>query len=251
MSINTIYMTALIFQFTVSIFVFLLLLFMSAPYGRFSRTGWGPRMNSLLAWILMEIPAAFTIAVCALIYRDTLGLSWVFLLFWEFHYIYRTFIFPPLMHHGRKTFPVSMAASAVFFNIVNGFINGTYLFRLHPLKDASWFTDPRFIAGTVIFFTGFYIHFDSDRRIQSQKPGPGQYIIPRGGMFRWVSGPNYLGEIIQWTGWAILTWSPAGLAFALFTFANVFPRGLSGHKWYVENFPDYPADRKAILPGIL
>jgi 3-oxo-5-alpha-steroid 4-dehydrogenase 1 len=120
-----------------------------------------------------------------------------------------------------------------------------------PLTDPSWFGDPRFLAGTAMFFIGFAIHVDSDRRIQSQKPGPGRYIIPQGGLYRWVSCPNYLGEIIQWFGWAILTWSPAGLAFAVFTFANVFPRGLSGHRWYRDNFSDYPVGRKAVIPGLI
>jgi len=242
---------ALIFQFSVSAVVFALLLVMSAPYGKFSRGGWGPRMNSLVAWMLMELPAALTIAAMAWIYRGSIGWGWIFLVLWELHYIYRTFVFPARMRHGRRTFPVSMALSAVFFNLINGFINGAYLFRIRPLADPSWFADPRFILGTLVFFAGFAIHVDSDRRIQSQKPGPGRYIIPMGGFFRWVSCPNYLGEIVQWFGWALLTWSPAGLAFAVFTFANVFPRGLSGHRWYRENFEDYPPERKAVVPGLV
>lgn len=251
MPLETVYRYALIFQFAVSPVILLTLLFVSAPYGKFSRGGWGPRINSLVAWIVMELPAVAAIAVFAIVYRDSIGWGWVFLAIWEFHYIYRTFIYPVSMHHGRKTFPLSMAISAMVFNVLNGFINGTHLFRLRPLTDPSWFSDPRFIIGLILFGVGFAIHFDSDRRILKQKPGPGHYIIPRGGMFRFVSGPSYLGEIIQWTGWAILTWSPAGLAFAVFTFANIFPRGLSGHKWYKENFEDYPAGRKAVIPGIL
>lgn len=251
MPLNTIYQIALIFQFAVSVVVLTFLMFISAPYGKFTRKGWGPRMNSLVAWMLMEIPAALTIGAMAWIFRSTIGWGWVFLLIWEFHYIYRTFIFPAKMHHGRKTFPVSMVVSAVFFNSINGFINGVYLFKIRPITDPSWFADPRFIIGLIIFIFGFSIHVDSDRRIQAQKPGPGRYIIPQGGLFRWVSCPNYLGEIIQWFGWAILTWSPAGLAFAVFTFANVFPRGLAGHRWYRRNFPDYPENRKAVIPGII
>ena len=62
---------------------------------------------------------------------------------------------------------------------------------------------------------------------------------------------HYLGEIIEWTGWAIATWSPAGLAFALYTFANLAPRAITHHRWYRERFPDYPRDRKALLPFLL
>ncbi len=251
MPLEILYKYALWFQFAVSPIVLIALLFISAPYGKFSRKGWGPRINSLFAWMIMEVPAAATILVFAIIYRETISWGWVFLAIWEFHYIYRTFIFPLKMHHGRKTFPLSMAVTAMIFNFINGFINGAHLFRLRPVTDPSWFYSPRFIIGLIIFGIGFAIHFDSDRRIQKQKPGPGHYIIPQGGMYRWVSCPNYFGEIIQWIGWAILTWSPAGLAFAIFTFANVFPRGLSGHRWYKSNFEDYPVKKKAVIPGII
>ena len=196
------YTKALIFQFAISPLVLIFLFFFSAPYGKFTRTGWGPRMDSLTAWMLMEIPAVFTIATCAWFFRKSISWGWVFLLIWEFNYIYRTFVFPAKMHHGRKTFPVSMVFSALFFNILNGFINGVFLFYIRPVTYSSWFSDPRFILGVFVFFTGFSIHVDSDRRIQEQKSGPGEYIIPQGSLFRWVSCPNYLGEMIQWFGWA-------------------------------------------------
>ena len=60
-----------------------------------------------------------------------------------------------------------------------------------------------------------------------------------------------LGDIIDWIGWAILTWSISGLVFAIWTIANLFPRALAHHKWYQEKFSDYPKNRKAIIPGII
>ena len=44
-------------------------------------------------------------------------------------------------------------------------------------------------------------------------PGETGYKIPVGGLFRWVSSPNYFGELLEWTGWAIATWSIPGVAF--------------------------------------
>ena len=89
----------------------------------------------------------------------------------------------------------------------------------------------------------------SDRvLINLRKPGETGYKIPVGGGYRWVTAPNYLGEILEWTGWAILTWSTAGLSFAVFTMANLAPRAFSNHTWYRENFPDYPPERKALIP---
>ena len=84
-----------------------------------------------------------------------------------------------------------------------------------------------------------------------RKPGEAHYSIPHGGFYRYVSCPNYLGEIVEWIGWAILTWSLAGLAFAVFTIANLLPRALAIHRWYRKEFSDYPATRKAVIPFLL
>lgn len=69
-----------------------------------------------------------------------------------------------------------------------------------------------------------------------RKPGDTKHYIPRGGMFRYVSSANYLGEFIEWTGFAILTWSWSGAVFALWTFANLAPRANSIYKRYEQEF---------------
>ena len=66
-----------------------------------------------------------------------------------------------------------------------------------------------------------------------------------------LSNPNYLGEFIEWLGWAIMTWSWAGLVFFLWTVCNLFPRAISNHNWYQNKFEDYPKERKAVIPNII
>ena len=73
---------------------------------------------------------------------------------------------------------------------------------------------------------------------------------PLTGLYRWVSCPNYLGEVVLWIGWAVATRSMAGLAFAVWTIANLAPRAWAHHRWYRQQFEDYPPERKAMLPGI-
>ena len=65
-----------------------------------------------------------------------------------------------------------------------------------------------------------------------------------------MSCPNYLGEILEWTGWAIASWSLAGAAFAVYTAANLAPRAFAHHAWYRQQFQDYPARRKALVPFV-
>lgn len=147
--------------------------------------------------------------------------------------------------------PLSIVTMGLFFNIGNGYLNGRYLFALAPARAAGWLADPRFVLGVILFVGGFVAHVTADRLLHSlRRPGETGYQIPQGGLFRWVSAPNYLGEIVEWTSWALATWSLAGLSFALWTAANLAPRAMSHHRWYREQFPDYPPERKALLPGL-
>ncbi|MFN2175554.1 MAG: 3-oxo-5-alpha-steroid 4-dehydrogenase [Anaerolineales bacterium] len=170
---------------------------------------------------------------------------------WETHYLYRSFIYPFTLQEKDKRMPYAILLSAFFFNIINGTINGSYVFTISGGYPNDWFSDMRFILGFSLFAVGLITNILSDRILRNLRaPGETGYKIPTGGLFRWVSCPNYLGEIVEWTGWAIATWSISGLAFAVWTGANLIPRALSHHKWYRNNFPEYPDERKALIPGL-
>ena len=166
------------------------------------------------------------------------------------HYINRVIIFPLRIRTKGKLMPLSIAAMAFIFNIVNGSVLGYYLAFKSSYAD-SWFTDPRFLIGMVIFFVGAYINQRSDHiLINLRKPGETGYSIPRGFLFNHISCPNHFGEIVEWTGFAIMTWSMPGLSFAIWTAANLVPRALNHHEWYKERFSDYPSERKAVVPNM-
>jgi 3-oxo-5-alpha-steroid 4-dehydrogenase 1 len=62
-----------------------------------------------------------------------------------------------------------------------------------------------------------------------------------------------LTEIIvtQWAGYAILTYNLGSLSFVVFTAANLIPRAMAHHNWYLEFFSAYPTRRRAVIPFIL
>jgi 3-oxo-5-alpha-steroid 4-dehydrogenase 1 len=239
--------------FAVAAVVFISLLFMPAPYGRHERRGWGPRLNPTLGWVVMEAPAVLVMALCYILGRPPGNIiPIVFIAMWELHYIQRTFLFPVLLRGTKRPWPILLIAFAIVFNTVNGYLNGRWLFYFSPVYPDAWLADPRFILGFELFLAGFIINLHSDHVLRNLRtPGEAGYRIPRGGLFELVSGANYFGELVEWTGWALATWSLAGLAFAVFTAANLVPRALAHHRWYRARFPDYPKERKAIIPFIL
>ena len=230
---------------------FATLMIVTAPYGRYGRPGWGPTVGPRTGWILMESPAVFAFAwIFAQGSFASRIVPLLLLTVWQSHYVYRTFVFP-FRVRSRRVVPLSIALSGFVYNTLNAYVNARWISEL-TVYSSSWLLDPRFISGTMLFMLGWGINQHSDHVLLNiRKPGETIYAVPTGGAYRWVSCPNYLGEVIEWLGWACMTWSLAGLSFFVFTTANLVPRALAHHRWYRERFADYPQSRKAILPGLL
>jgi len=231
---------------------FAVLALTTAPYGRHRRDGWGPTVPARAGWILMEYPAVLGfIAVFACGRHRAELVPLVLLAVWQLHYVHRTFVFPFRMRASERRMPLAIPLLGMLFNAANAYVNARWISHLGSYP-AAWLADPRFLAGLAIFGVGLAVNLHADTvLIHLRAPGETGYKIPRGGLYRWVSSPNYLGEILEWCGWAVMTWSLAGLAFAVYTTANLAPRALWNHAWYREKFPDYPRERRALVPFVL
>lgn len=222
------------------------------PYGRHTTKGWGPMLPNWLGWMIMETPALL-VFIGFFFFGPAIHtpVTWLFFGLYVLHYVNRTYVFPfRLRTHGKKM-PISIVLMALSFNFVNGFINGYYLGVLADYQ-LSWFSDPRFIGGIIMFLGGLTINWHSDNiLIHLRKPGETGYVVPKGGFFNYVSCPNHFGEIVEWLGFALMTWSLPALAFAVWTMVNLIPRALHHHRWYRDHFSDYPPKRKAIVPFLL
>jgi hypothetical protein len=225
----------------------------TAPYGRHTRKGWGPLINNRAAWIIMEAPVLIIFAILFLAGPANKSIPvWIFFSLFVIHYVHRVIIFPLRIRTKGKKMPVSVMLMAICFNFMNGFLNGYWFGYLSPGYSISWLWDPRFIIGMIFFIAGMGINIRSDQRLLDlRKNGKTGYSIPYGGLFRYISCPNFFGEILEWTGYALLTWCLPTLSFLLWTIFNLVPRAMDHHRWYKKTFPDYPVERKAIIPFIL
>jgi 3-oxo-5-alpha-steroid 4-dehydrogenase 1 len=237
----------------IAVLIFPLVVKFVAPYGRHTTSKWGPLIPNRIGWILMESPALLLFAFLFLSGRNSITtVPFIFFSLWMIHYLNRTVVFPFRLQTKGKKMPVTIVLMAFCFNLVNAFINGYYLGTLAGQYDLAWMSDPRFILGIILFVGGMAINMYSDNiLIHLRKPGETGYIIPSGGLFNYISCPNHFGEIIEWTGFAIMTWSFPGLSFAVWTICNLLPRAIHHHRWYKTTFANYPVNRKALIPFIL
>ncbi len=78
----------------IAVLVFFLLLFITAPYGRYIRKGWGPEISNRIGWLLMETPSLIVFSSCFYFGNNKSSFpAIVFFCFWTFHYFYRSFIY--------------------------------------------------------------------------------------------------------------------------------------------------------------
>ena len=254
MTEHTLYYIILFSFLALGAAVFIILQFVAAPYGRYASSKWGPLISNRLGWIIQEAPSSIMMFFY-FFYSDrpstiaTIAL----LLVWQSHYFHRAFIYPFSIRSNNQV-PLTTVLMAVMFNLVNSYVQGRWIFSLAPesMYSSAWLTDPRFIIGVMIFYAGYAINKHADHVLANLRaPGETGYKIPHGGLYEYVSCPNYLGEMITWLGWTVATWSAGGIFFLLWTLFNLGPRAMTHHKWYKEKFPDYPAKRKALIPFLI
>ncbi|CAM9705524.1 unnamed protein product [Lampetra fluviatilis] len=235
------------------------------PYGRYGSRSWGPGLPPRLAWVVQELPAlavpvwliSWHGAAAALpgdhggdVYPGGPLVPWpnrVLLAMFIGHYFQRALIYPFLLR-GAKPMPFVPFLLALAFCTFNGYLQSRTLISCARYPD-GWLYDVRFVAGALLWLAGLLINLHSDHILRNlRKPGETGYKIPRGGMFEFVSGANFLGEMVEWLGFAVACCTLQAWAFSVFTITVIGPRSVHHHKWYLEKFEDYPKKRKAVIP---
>ncbi|CAI4220513.1 unnamed protein product, partial [Auanema sp. JU1783] len=177
-----------------------------ATYGRYDDSIQNPiKIPAKAAWLLQEMPS-FIIPVYYLIRCNSWEGRFVLLLF-IIHYAQRSFYYPAVMKSSKGS-PIPIFLCASFFCTYNGFLQGAS-HGIHYRKD-HFFSNPLTYIGTFLFFVGMFINIQSDSILRNlRKPGEVGYKIPLGGLFEYVSGANYFGEIVEWIGFALVARSLA------------------------------------------
>ncbi|XP_023684534.1 3-oxo-5-alpha-steroid 4-dehydrogenase 1 [Paramormyrops kingsleyae] len=229
---------------------FFSLLFEDVPYGRYASRKYGFPVGAKFAWFVQELPALliplFLLLGTSASKLDRLP-NRLLLVMYFCHYLQRCLIYPFLIRGGKGTPFVSFLLAFVFC-VYNGYLQGRYLSH-YADYPAGWVTHPAFVSGSIMWLVGFLINLHSDHILRNlRKPGETGYKIPPGGLFEYVSGANFLGEIVEWAGFACAGCSVHSASFAVFTLVVLSSRAAAHHRWYLEKFEDYPKGRKALVP---
>jgi 3-oxo-5-alpha-steroid 4-dehydrogenase 1 len=239
-----------------------------------------------IAWFTMECPGFITLLYTMNSLAKAHGITdlpWqnkVLASFFVMHYIYRAILFP-FIQPSMSPIHILVWAFALIFQLFNGSMLGSWLGGYGPTTQAEWkqqwtFGIAQFALGSVLWFGGLlanYYHDDElreirrrvqDRHVRDQAKQKQQqngnkidvekhYEIPQAGLFRYMLYPHYFVEWIEWTGfWMMCGFNcrPA-MAFVVNEVFAMFPRAVSGKKWYVQRFGEDKVGKKwAVIPGI-
>ena len=174
----------------------------------------------------------------------------VLFIIFALHYLTRGIVTPIVSRYSENRLTVWIPVQMLLLNIFYHYINAEFIGSVNYC--ANYYYDPRFIIGAILFIVGVTINRISDTQmifLRKTRKDP-SYYIPKGFLFHLVSNPHYLGEGVQWLGWAVMTWSLAGLVWWLYTLSIFVPRSRHNHVWYKNQFMNYPARRKALIPFI-
>ncbi|XP_066273603.1 uncharacterized protein [Branchiostoma lanceolatum] len=241
--------------FLLGVITILVQLAKPAPYGKFDQgnnESWGVTINQRLGHILSDAtPGVLLFLLVFFLYgTERQYANYVFLGLWQAHYIHRGIIHPLVMRYSKAQVPLGITLGGLFPNCIFSFLCADWISSArYPDK---YYYDPRFIIGLLLFVSGYVTNKWADiklRGLRKQK-GSNGYYIPSGGLFELVACPNYFGELVEWLGWAVGTWSLSGLAWMLFGCATFIPRAAHTRKWYGEQFMEYPRARKALIPFV-
>ena len=218
------------------------------PLGRRGGRGGGPQVDARVGWFAMEIPCLLVLPGVYLTSGNYHLIGTLVVLLWIAHYAHRTLIWPWFIPRRGASAPVTLSLFGLAFNVMNGYLIGGFISSVSP--DQLGLADGlRYAVGAAIMLGGATLNIWSDYALRAQRlRSRKRYVLPRGGAFEWVSCPNLLGEIVEWSGLALMIWSLPGLAFVLWTGAILIPRAMWRHRQYQRMFADYPHQRRTLIP---
>ncbi len=175
------------------------------------------------------------------------------LIAWSFHYAKREFetLFVHRFSHSTMPFTNLFKNCSYYW----GFAAWVAYFVNHPL-----YTPPKedlVYSGMCLFYLMEMGNLSSHVTLRSLRP-PGTKVrrIPHGGLFEFVTCPNYSYEIMSWLGFNLMTKTVAGILFMLAGAVQMLIWAQGKHRNYHKEFDGkdgrdlYPPNRKILIPFI-
>ena len=150
-----------------------------------------------------------------------------------FHFIRRILEILFVNSYSRPTLLCALVTIAFLYG---GAATSCAFFQVHTLGQPT--SNSIFMLGVLVFAVGELLNGYHHRLLaRLRAPGVRTYGVPRGGLFGWVASPHYLGEILSFVGYAMMSDLLPVWGNALVVSGYLALRANTTLKWYQREMP--------------
>jgi steroid 5-alpha-reductase/3-oxo-5-alpha-steroid 4-dehydrogenase 1 len=235
----------------ISIAMLVFVIFYQIPYGKSYTKGQARlkvELRDRVSVIGVNLPGLIVFAYAQLYYPNGRLLDIPSLLFIG-HYVHRALVYPWFRKPQSKVWPLE----SFLYYLVSNFMLATIAARgvIFGGVRPPIIVQLPLAAGFIACAVGAGLH---DYKLCAlRKAGDTGYQVPHGLLFKWLSGPNYALELVQWA--LYLPFLPTGFlmaTFAIWLMANITGRAEAVHDAYTKKLfkNKYPEDRCPYIPFV-
>jgi len=174
---------------------------------------------------------------------------------WVGHYVKRVLETIFVHRFSKATMPIgNLFKNCTYYW---GFAGSISYFINHPLYTQPMFGDNQILAGLAIYLFGELGNFSCHLAFKNMRPAGSKTRVipvpnsnPFTALFSLVSCPNYTYEVVSWIGFSVVSQTFLAGLFAVVGGAQMLQWAIGKHRNYKKEFPDYPKNRKAMIPFI-
>jgi hypothetical protein len=162
-----------------------------------------------------------------------------------FHFVRRILEILFVSSYSR---PTPLCALVTIALLYGGAATSCAFFQVHTLGQTT--SNPVFILGVLVFGLGELLNgYHHWLLARLRPPGGRTYGVPRGGLFGWAASPHYLGEILSFVGYAMMSDLLPVWGNALVVSAYLASRANTTLKWYQREMPlRIPSGWRRLVP---
>lgn len=166
-----------------------------------------------------------------------------------FHFLKREYETIMVHRFSHSTMPLSnLFKNSAHYWILSGFGIGHFLYS-DSFKSTK--SVPLIYASVAVFIAAELGNFRTHLILRDLRPeGSNTRAIPRGFGFNLLSCPNYFFEMVAWCAFSFMTDLPSAWFFTVVASGQMWLWAVKKHKRYLKEFPDYPTNRKPMIPFI-
>ena len=222
--------------------------FVPIPYGKSYTPGrFKIEIKDRVAYILCNFfgPFLFVYSQCSLPNGHIFSVPSVI---FTIHYFHRIFIYSWFRKSSSRPWPLYTFLYYLCSNTLFGLLTSFLLI----FSGKTFHIALQILLGIVILGFAVVAAIHDYKLCSLRHGGQNGYQIPNFFLFKWVSGPNYFLEIIEWLLFTLyLPFNLGAVAYVALVLANISGKAEWNHDAYIRIFKNkYPKDRAPWIPFI-